>query len=87
MIIVFVSFSALTVMLTSIVNEYEFTMKQRLMENTAQSIGSMINVSMRMGHIGFGSMLESEGVQINDILNRNAENSDSVIFVSPSLLI
>ena len=82
MIIVFISFSALTVMLTSIVDDYEFTMKQRLMENTAQSIGSMINVSMRMGHIGFGSMLESEGVQINDILNRNAENSDSVIFIT-----
>ena len=43
MIIVFISFSALTVMLTSIVDDYEFTMKQRLMENTAQSIGSMLN--------------------------------------------
>jgi signal transduction histidine kinase len=82
MTIVFISFTALTVMLASIVDDYAFSMKQRLMENTAQSIGSMINVSMRMGHVGFGNMLESEGVQIHDILNRNAENSDSVIFIT-----
>lgn len=84
MVIVFISFSTLTVMLASIVDNYAFTMKQKVMENTVQSVSSMINVSMRMGHVGFNNMLHSEGVQINDFLNRNAENADALIFITDS---
>ena len=84
MLIVFISFSTLTVMLASIVNEYALTMKQKVMENTAQSVSSMINVSMRMGHVGFNNMLHSEGGQISDFLNRNAENADALIFITDS---
>ncbi len=82
MAIVFISFSALTLMLASIVDNYSFTMKQKLMENTAQSISSSIDVAMRMGHKGFGNILESERGQFRDILNRNADNAEAVIFIT-----
>ena len=82
MAIVFISFSALTLMLASIVDNYSYTMKKKLMENTAQSISSSIDVAMRMGHMGFGNVLESEGGQFRDILNRNADNAEAVIFIT-----
>ena len=84
MVIVFISFSTLAFMLAAIVDNYAFTMKQKVMENTAQSVSSMINVSMRMGHVGFNNMLHSEGRQISDFLNRNAENADALIFITDS---
>ncbi len=82
MAIVFISFSALTLIFASVVDNYAFTMKQKLMENTAESISSSINVAMRMGHISFGNILESERGQFRDILDRNAENAEAVIFVT-----
>ncbi len=82
MVIIFISFTALTLMLVSIVDNYSFNSKKQLVENTAESIGSMIDVSMRMGHVGFGNILQSEGSQVHDILNRNAENSDAIIFIT-----
>lgn len=83
MAIVFVSFSLLTLMLVSIVDNYAISMKHKLMENTAQSIDSSIGIAMRIGHMGFGHMVNSEQInQVYDILNRNAENTESVIFIT-----
>ena len=82
MVIVFISFLALTMTLASIVDDYSFSMKQTLMENTAESIDSMVGMLMRMGHVDFGSVLESESRQIHGILDRNADNADSVIFIT-----
>ncbi len=82
MAIVFISFSALTLTLASIVDNYSYNMKQKLMENTAQSIGASIDVAMRMGHVSFDNILESERVQFRDILNRNADSAEAVIFIT-----
>ncbi len=84
MAIVFLSFLTLTVMLGKIVSEYDYSMKQKLMDNTARSIASMINVSMRSGYRDFEDILLDDSEQIDEILNRNAENTDSIIFITDS---
>ncbi|MBQ5746790.1 MAG: hypothetical protein IIV81_02510, partial [Clostridia bacterium] len=84
MVIVLVSFSALTLIVATLINDYVFDIKRDSMENTAESIYSTVNGIMSVSRLPLQTIVSSDNGYIVDILNKNAETSDAVIFITDS---
>lgn len=84
MIIVLISFTVLTLIVSSLINDYVLDLKKDSMENTAQSIYSTINGIMSATKLPLYNIISMDNGYIVDILNRNADNNDAIIFVTDS---
>ena len=84
MIIVLVSFTILTVVVTSLINDYVLDLKRDSMEKTADSIYSTVNGIMSVSRLPLYNIISVDNGYLIDILNKNAENNDAVIFITDS---
>ncbi len=84
MIIVLISFTVLTLIVSSLINDYVLDLKKDSMENTAQSIYSTLNGIMSTTRLPLYNIISMDNGYIVDILNRNADNTDAIIFITDS---
>ncbi len=82
MIIVVISFLALSMVVTSLVDRSYTEMKLDQMENTAQSIYSGLNGLMAVSKKPLELVIRLDNGYVNEFINKNAENTDSVIFIT-----
>lgn len=82
MIIVIISFLVLSVVVSSLIGNYISDMKRDVMDNTAESIFSSLNGIMTLSKFPLETIIQIDKGYIADVLNRNAANSDSVIFIT-----
>ncbi len=81
-VIVLVCFLLLVVIVTSLIGNYTAEMKQDIMSNTAQSIYSGLNGIMSMTRLPLETITEIDKGYIEEFLDKNAENTDAVIFIA-----
>ena len=84
MVIVLVSFIALTLITASLINDYVFDLKKDSMEDTAESIYSTVNGIMSVSRLPLYNIVSKDDGYIVDILNKNASSIDAVIFITDS---
>lgn len=84
MVIVLVSFTALTLITASLINDYVFDLKKDSMEDTAESIYSTVNGIMSVSRLPLYNIVAMDDGYIVDILNKNANSIDAVIFITDS---
>lgn len=84
MIIVLVSFTMLTVVVSSLINDYVLDLKRDSMEKTADSIYSTINGIMSVSRLPLYNIISVDNGYLIDVLNKNAENNDAMIFITDS---
>lgn len=82
MIIVLISFTLLTLIVSSLINDYVYDIKKDSMENTAHSIYSTINSMMSATRLPIYNIIAMDKGYIVDMLNHNADNNDAVIFIT-----
>lgn len=82
MIVVVICFLALSIIVSSLVENYITEMKQSVMENTSQSIYSSLNGIMSMSKMPLETIIKVDNGFILDFINRNADNNDAIIFVT-----
>ena len=82
MIIVIICFTILTLIVSTLINDYVSDLKKDSMENTAESIYSTLNGIMSVSHMPLNNIILIDGGYIIDILNRHAEANDALIFIT-----
>lgn len=83
-IIVVVCFSALTLIVSTLISDYVGDLKKDSMENAAESIYSSVNGIMSVSHMPLNSIITLDKGYLIDILNRYAHTNDALIFITDS---
>lgn len=82
MVIVITCFLVLSLVVSSLVSKFITDMKMGIMDNTAQSIYSSLNGIMSMSKMPLETVIEIDNGYITEFLNKNADNSEAVIFIT-----
>ncbi len=83
-IIVIVCFTVLTLIVSTLINDYVGDLKRDSMENTAESIYSTVNGIMSVSHLPLNNIISLDKGYLIDILNRHADANDALIFITDS---
>lgn len=84
MVIVIISFLVLSIVTVSLVDEHILNTKKGNMETLTQSIQSVAHGIMAMSHLPLEDIVERDSGNIEEYINRNALNNDSIIFITDS---
>ena len=82
MIIVIICFTALTLIVSTLISDYVSDLKKDSMKNTAESIYSTVNGIMSVSHMPLNNIILVDKGYLIDILNRHAEANDALIFIT-----